>query len=708
MRIAIVLTILRKELTETLRDRRTLMMMVVLPVLLYPLMMIGFSKLQASQEEATAGRASTVAVWGANPAGLDAALAADPRVTRRAWAGVPAEIRAGLDGGTLARPALPKPPSPGRSAAAGGRLARPPREPDHPVLLAARAALAARTADVVLVIWPDVARAMTDARAGSVSVYYDSVREDSVEARDRVERLLADYRRALVADRERARGLAEGFALGLDIRAANVAPESRVSGMVLGLFLPFLLITMSLLGGFYPAIDLTAGEKERNTMQTLLCAPLSPAEIIAGKFLAVWTIALLAALANVASLGATLLRIIPGEQLSVAPSTLALSFVMLVPVTLLTTAAFLAVAAFAKGFKDAQNFLTPIYMVLAMPASVTMLRGIELNAWTAFVPVVNIALLIKALLVAEAAPEMMFLVLLSSTAYAVLALLLAARVFEREQVLLGGRESLRSILGFERTGPAEPTPAFALTAFAAVLVLVFYASLLLRDAGIVTTLLVTEFAFFLAPALAFTAGFRFPFRATLALRRPPILGLVAGALIGLSAWTVAGGILIRLLPPPDSLVKAFERLLLLDGHDAPLWVVWLVVAVTPGVCEELFFRGLVLSGLRRLGAWPALLVCGLLFGLAHASIYRLLPTLVLGVLLTWLVWRTGSIWTSVLAHAINNGVAATLVYRPEIAQWLGAASERYLDWRLTAAGCVVLAVGLWMLRSVRPAPAVTA
>jgi len=81
----------------------------------------------------------------------------------------------------------------------------------------------------------------------------------------------------------------------------------------------------------------------------------------------------------------------------------------------------------------------------------------------------------------------------------------------------------------------------------------------------------------------------------------------------------------------------------------------------------MFFRGFVLSGLRRLGLWPAVLVCALLFGLAHSSVYRLLPTFVIGLLLSWLVWKTGSIWTGVVAHALNNGIAATLVYDKTLA-----------------------------------------
>lgn len=697
MRPGIVRTILLKELRETLRDRRTLTMMIVLPVLLYPLMIIGFGKLQASQQEATEARTSRVAVWGSGPAAIVDALATDGKIRLDVGAEAPEDIRKAIESGSLERPPLEAAPD-DESADSGRRRDDRRAEVVNPVLLAARAAVEQRRTDAVVVFWPGLDEAVSGERAGLVSVYFDSVREDSLEARERIVERLGEYRRDLVASRQQARGLDAGFATGLDIRSSDVAPQERKSGQILGLFLPFILVTMSLLGGFYPAIDLTAGEKERGTMQTLLCAPLRPIEIITGKFLAVWTVCLIAALANVISLGATVMRIVPGEQLSVSPGTLALAFVMLVPVTLLFSAVFLALASFAKDFKDGQNFLTPVYMALAMPAGVSMLRGIELNAWTAFVPVVNIALLIKALLLSEAAAELVFLTLVSSTAYAVLALLLAARVFEREQVLLGGRDTMRGLFGLERGRRSSPSPSFALAAFAGVMVLTFYVSLVLEDAHIVTTLLVTEYGFFLLPTIALVLAFRFPVRETLSLRRPPVLGLLAAVLIGASAWTFAAGVLARLLPPPDSLIKAMERLLLLDGSEAPLWAVWLVIAVTPALCEEFFFRGLALSGLRKLGLWPALLTTALIFGLAHASIYRLLPTMFLGLVLTWLVWRTGSIWTGVVAHALNNGIAASLVYSPELAALVGAEESAYLDWKLTLGGTVVLILGLLVLR----------
>ena len=702
MRLDLVLIIVRKELTETLRDRRTLMMMIILPVLLYPLIMIGFGKLQESQREATEGRASSVAVWGVIPPGLIETLTADGKMKAKAWAESPDAIRRGLESGTLTRPAVPAdtpPTSDSVQPRASMAQAPPVREPDTPVTVAARAAIVDRRVDAVLVMWPDVAPALSEARAGSVSIYFDSVREDSLQARRRLSERLNEFRMALVQRRERERGLSPGFTVGLDVRPTNVAPRSRQSGQILGMILPFLLITMSLLGGFYPAIDRRPEKRARHDADAAARAA-SSIEIVTGKFLA-GTISLMA-WRNVLSLGATMMRILHGEQISVAPSTFVLAFVMLLPVTFFITAIFLALACFAKDFKDGQNFLTPIYMVLALPAGVTMLRGIDLNAWTAFVPVVNIALLIKGLLISEAPPDLVFLSLLSSTAYASLAVLLAARVFEREQLLLGGRESIKSLFGLGRASVALPSPAFALTGFALVLVLTFYGSLLLQSAGTVVMILTTEYGFFLVPTLLMVVAFRFPMKETLALRRPPVLGVLAAVLIGSSAWAVAGGVLIRLLPPPESLVKALEKLLLLDGKPASLWVVWLAIGATPALCEEVFFRGLVLSGLRRLGMWPAILTCALLFGVAHSSIYRLMPTMFIGLLLSWLVWRTGSIWTSIIAHTLNNGIAATLVYRKEVADLIGAGSDAFLSWPLTLAATAVLAMGLLLLRSVKP------
>ncbi len=699
MRFSIVWTIFRKELIDSLRDRRTLIMMVGVPLLLYPLLVIGAAKLQESQSEASEARNSKVALWGRFPAALVERLKAHGKIEVYEWLGAPSRIRLDLEAGRLSPPPRRVPVAPRTPAAEKQGETKAPPEPDTAVVAAARPVILNRRVEAVLVAWPGLAEASRADTLGHVSVLYDSVRADSRKAQERLTEEANAFRLGLVADRVRARSLDPGFATAVEMHSQNVAPPDRRTGMLLGSVLGYMLILISAMGGFYSAIDLTAGEKERGTMQTLLCAPVRSTEIIGGKFLAVWVISLLATLANLASMGATFSRVAAfGGEMRMTIGAYALTLVVLLPVSFLLSALFLAVAAFAKDFKDGQNYLTPLLMALIMPLFVAATPQVELNPWTAFVPLVNIALLIKALFVSEAKPDAIFLTLLSSAAYAMLAILLAAKVFEREAVMLGGRESLRGMFTIRRRPGETPDPSLALLLFAVVLVLAFYGSLLLSGAGTVVSILVIQYGFFLLPCLAIVAGIGFSARKTLALRLPPWRGLLAAVLLGLSAWTLAAGLLVRLLPPPESMIKAFEKIFLLREETVPLWMIWLLFAATPGLCEEILFRGFIQSGLRGLGKWPALLVTALLFGLAHSSIYRLLPTMALGLVIGYTVWKTRSIVCGMIIHALSNGVALTLARSETLVRELGLKGVVFLPWSITLAGGVVVLVGLLLLR----------
>lgn len=692
MRSGIVWAIYRKELLEALRDRRTLILLVAVPILLYPLMILGMAKLMEAQLASSEARASRISVWGELPGDLLDRLGKNQDLRVSSGTGLSPELKRDLEAGRFA------PPPPSEPARGTGK--RKPEQPaEGPLEDAARRLLLDRRVDAVLVAYPGLPAAIEAGRLGHVAVLFDSVRADSQVARQRLGDAVADFRTRLIEERERRKGLEPGFATGIRLHPRNVASSSRRSGQLLGAVLPLILILFSAMGGFYSAIDLTAGEKERGTMQTLLCAPLHSTEIIAGKFLAVWTVALIASLVNVGSMAATFGRLtLPGEVIKVAPSAYVLSFAAMIPVGFTVTAVYLAVAVFARDFKDGQNLLTPLLMGLILPLSVTLGPSIELNAWNSFVPVVNIALVIKALFLGEARADHVFLALLSSTAYALLAILLAARVFARENLLLGGRESFREVFQLERTGRARPSASLSLGLFAVILVLAFYGSLLVQKAGLVVSIVAVEYGFFLLPVVVAIAAAKLSWRETLGLRWPGWRALAASVLLGLAAWTVAGGLLVRLLPPPESLVRALEKILLIEGS-VPLWGAWLVVALTPALCEELFFRGFMLSGMRSWGMWPALLVTAVLFGLAHASVYRMLPTLFLGLVFGYAVWKTRSVVCGIIAHALNNGLMATLARWQPPSQALDFKNLTFLPWSWVLAGGALTLIALLILRS---------
>lgn len=705
MRLRILRVIFRKELIESLRDRRTLFMMVGLPILLYPLLIFGMSRLQESQQEARQQRDSVVAVWGAAPESLAARFAGAPRLEVTPWAGAPAEVRRSIESGSVEAPVFEAP-----RREADDRNEKPKPLPEAAWAKAAQQLILDRTADAVLILWPDFAGDVAGGGVGRATILYDSVRPDSTTARSRVSDELRLWRIELTEARVRERGLPEGFQQGIEYTAQNVAPEKRQSGMFLGMMLPYMVILLSVLSGFYASIDLTAGEKERGTMQTLLCAPVEALEIVGGKFLAVWAITLLGTTVNLVSLSLvfTRVKVIPGMEMQISAPTVLLTFVLLLPILMMVSALFLAVGAFARDFKDGQNYLTPIMMGLVFPLLATMQPGIELNAHLAFVPIINVALLIKSVFLGEWAADMVFLVMTSSLCYAAMALVFAAQVFERNNVLLGGKETLGGVLDFSRTPGARPTPGVSLLLFSVVLVIAFYGSLSLTKLSLPGMLLTVQYGFFLLPALALVYAKGYDWRETLALRRLPWRGLLGALLIGLSGWAVASGILIRLLPPPESLVKALEKILMMDERAVPIWQVWLLMAVTPALCEETLFRGVILSGLRRLGMWPALLISGLLFGLAHASIYRLLPTFFLGVLFGYAVWKTGSLWAGVICHALNNGLMALLARSRETIEQFGLSGQKYLPWEFVAVGAVLLAAGLWLVRGAAQRESTTA
>jgi sodium transport system permease protein len=702
VRFFVIWTILQKELIEALRDRRTLSRLLLLPILVYPLFAIGVTKFQSAEMEAREAQSSRVAVWGEAPAPLKTRLQERGNFVFVGWFGAPEELRTGWP--TLQIPPGVDPDAPEADENAPQKRRAVPlwwTEPPNPALKAAQEALERKDMDAILAFWPGFEDTTTAGQKGRVAVYFNPTRPESSLARERLERALRLERKQLQVEREDARALPRGHSMPYEILTRAAAAEGRSGGQILGAMMPMMLILMSLLGGFLPAIDLTAGEKERGTMQTLLCAPLRPVEIIGGKFLAVFVISLITALLNVVSLALTMNRILPAD-VRVSLSTYGLTMLLLVPVNFLFSALFLALAAFARDFKDGQNVLMPVYLPLTLLSGVTALPGVELNRGTALAPVLNIALLIKALFLGGAGVELAFLALGSSCIYAALALLLAARVFTQETVLLGGTTSLRALLGFGEGKGGTPGPAFALSSFALALVALFYGSLLFEGRSLIAQHLSAQLGFFLLIPLLAVRLYGFSLRKTYAIQRPGARMVLGAVVLASSAWAVVAAVVTWVLPPPPELVKGLEKLLLFDG--APLWGLLLLGAVVPAICEEALFRGLIFGALRGMGAGWALLLSSLLFGLAHGSVYRLLPTFTLGMVMGLLRWRSGSLLPSMVFHGLHNGLAVTLIFlKPTWASSLLGMSQ--LPGWVIGAGCAVFGLGLGVVlfRS-RPEP----
>jgi len=203
----------------------------------------------------------------------------------------------------------------------------------------------------------------------------------------------------------------------------------------------------------------------------------------------------------------------------------------------------------------------------------------------------------------------------------------------------------------------------ALVLFALAFLLLYFVFLPIEQHHLATGLLLSEWLGMFGLVVLYARLSRQGFRQVIGLRRPAPLALLGGALVGCAAWAAVAILSEWLAPVPKHLAEQMRRLLFpLDGSRG-LGVALLLMALSPAICEETLFRGPILRGLRARGS-PAMaaVLTGVLFGLFHLDLYRLLPATILGTLLGFIVLASGSILPAMLAHFCNNALLVVLAY----------------------------------------------
>jgi sodium transport system permease protein len=189
----------------------------------------------------------------------------------------------------------------------------------------------------------------------------------------------------------------------------------------------------------------------------------------------------------------------------------------------------------------------------------------------------------------------------------------------------------------------------------------------------------------------------------IALRRPPPTIALGAVLVGLSAWAAVAVLSDWIAPVPKEVLEHLRRALLPENQGRGLVANLLLVALTPAICEEALFRGVVLRGLATRMAPPAaIVITGLLFGMFHLDVWRLLPTTLLGILLSWIALESGSLVPSMIVHFLNNATLVTLS-ATNVEQRLGNLG-RPASAAIFAGGVVVTGVGLYLVRRGGQAP----
>ena len=401
-----VVTVYLKELRDSLRDRRTLLSTIVVPTLVMPFILLSagtitYQVVNRAREEIP----SVIVLGGADSPVVRAAIDANKNIKlvppTADWKQriIDKKLRAAVE--------LP----PGFDAALGrGDLA-------------------------------------------TVRIYNYESELRSGFAVGELRRFFTEYRDKTVAARLAAQGLPASLIKPFEIRSANVAPPEKVGGNIIGGIIPYFFIILCFTGAMYPAIDLTAGEKERGTMETILCSPVARIDLVVGKFLLVLTASLATVVFSLLSMGATFLLggilLAQGggvaaakggaSQLATLPTIDPLGLLavlaMVLPLAVLFAAGLMTIALFAKSHKEAQSYVSPLIIVIILPAMMAMLPGVELSTRLAFVPILNLSLVSKELVSGVWHWHYLALIFGSSCLYAAAALALCVRMFNRESVI---------------------------------------------------------------------------------------------------------------------------------------------------------------------------------------------------------------------------------------------------------------------------------
>jgi len=389
MRFPVLHAIYRKEMLDLLRDRRTLLSMVIIPLIVFPLIIQVALRVTSRIEQRADEEAKTLGI---------AVRISDPGVRDAlAKTGIP----------LVERDDLPASVEKKSVAAAVEEIPGTPAQ---------------------------------------VKIYVDGSNPTSSAAADKIRLALDDFKDQKIRGSLSNSGVPVSVLTPFTVKRTNVAGARKMAGSVWGTMLPYLLLLLMFTGGMYPIIDMTAGEKERKTLESFLASPATRQEIVFGKTFAAMTVILLTAVLTLGSMVYSLRNVQLNPRagaemkemmntIPLDPHTITLIAALLLPMAIFAASVMFTIALFARSFKEGQSYLTPLALVVIFPAMLGGLPGFELTPALCLIPIFNASMMIRSVLLGDASMANFAVTLGANLAYAAIAFVIAARMFDRESVL---------------------------------------------------------------------------------------------------------------------------------------------------------------------------------------------------------------------------------------------------------------------------------
>lgn len=390
-----IFTIFKKELRDTLRDRRTVMMMIVIPTLVFPIIMSIFMTISASFQKEAAEKKVKIGLVSNQVGSLEADLLKVPETLGK-------------------REFIP-----------------------FTDTLSLIKAIRSDSIQVGIFIPNNAEQLKKDMKPISVVVFHDGT---DLGMKDRADAYLSYIQENWKKQRYSELKIDEAKITPFVMAYSNVASSKEMIGKLAGGFLPYLFIAFGFMGCMFPAIDLFTGEKERSTIETLLTTPVPRWKILFGKMGVVVLSGLLAASFNLFGiyLSIEVLNIVEDPVILQAikdilsPTFIVMLYALLCPLIIFFAGIMIPIAVRAKSFKEAQSIISPLNLLIILPAMVGFFPGVELNEVTALIPVVNIVLATKELIAGTLEWHLVAMAFGVMVLLATIAIMLSYRKFENE------------------------------------------------------------------------------------------------------------------------------------------------------------------------------------------------------------------------------------------------------------------------------------
>lgn len=396
-----VFVVYNKELKDILRDKRTLISMVLVPLLLFPLLTGGLGRLMSSQIDKIEKKNVSIVVLGSEHA---------PKL---------------LD-----------------YFAEKGNYYVFDNIFDS---TAALKLLSDRVVQAVVIVPAKFENKFNgffggDGNSDSLHLVYDRSEVESEVAYDGILKDLQNYRGEMVSRELERLNIRRDMTTPFWIYPVNAATQEKMGGFIAGMMMPYMIILLSIMGAMYPAIDLTAGEKERGTLETLLVSPVGRMEMVLGKFLTIMTASLSTATLSLLSLYATVSSgmIMPSAEamtMTIKPAALFGLILMMIPLAGLFSALLMTIAVFARSYREAQTYISPLMIVAILPAMASLIPGVNPDLQMALIPVLNVSMTLKEVLMGRFDYVLITVTTLSNIVYAAFAIFVSFRMFQKESVL---------------------------------------------------------------------------------------------------------------------------------------------------------------------------------------------------------------------------------------------------------------------------------